>query len=73
MAKRTAQTAPKGAIVIETPLGVSISSILPNIAIAANAPIYQKFLDLILRNYKHFFPPITGKHKTNLQKATERR
>lgn len=38
VAKRTAQTAPKGAIVIEIPFGLSISSILPNMAIAANAP-----------------------------------
>ena len=41
-AKRTAETAPKGAIVIEIPLGAKIWSILPNIAIAANAPIKNK-------------------------------
>lgn len=35
---RTAETAPKGAIVIEIPFGASIWSIFPNIAMAANAP-----------------------------------
>lgn len=39
VANRTAQTAPKGAIVIETPLGANIWSIFPNNAIAAKAPI----------------------------------
>lgn len=38
VANRTAQTAPKGAIVIETPLGANIWSIFPNNAIAAKAP-----------------------------------
>lgn len=38
MAKRTAQTAPKGAIVIEIPFDASVWSIFPSIAIAANAP-----------------------------------
>jgi len=36
---RTAETAPKGAIVIEIPFGASIWSIFPNIAMAANAPV----------------------------------
>ena len=39
MAKRTAQTAPKGAIVIEIPFDASVWSIFPSIAIAANAPV----------------------------------
>lgn len=34
----TAQTAPNGAIVIDNPLGANSWSILPNIAIPANAP-----------------------------------
>lgn len=38
MAKRTAQTAPRGAIVIEIPFLTKIWSILPNTAMAANAP-----------------------------------
>lgn len=36
--KRMAETAPSGATDIEIPFGDSIWSILPNIAIAANAP-----------------------------------
>lgn len=46
VAKRIAQTAPKGAIVIEIPFGLSISSILPNIAIAANAPADGQIMSL---------------------------
>lgn len=38
MAKRTAQTAPNGAIVIEIPFGANIWSTFPSMAIAANAP-----------------------------------
>lgn len=38
VAKRTAQTAPSGAIVIDIPFGANIWSIFPSIAIAANAP-----------------------------------
>lgn len=38
VAKRTAQTAPNGAIVIDIPFGANIWSIFPSIAIAANAP-----------------------------------
>lgn len=37
-AKRRAETAPKGATVIESPFGVNNWSNFPNIAIAANAP-----------------------------------
>ena len=36
--KRTAETAPKGAIVIERPFGANSWSIFPSSAIAANAP-----------------------------------
>ena len=42
VAKRTAQTAPKGAIVIETPFGANNWSIFPKTAIAANAPVKKK-------------------------------
>jgi hypothetical protein len=38
VARRTAETAPKGAIVIEIPFGAKTWSNFPNIAIAANAP-----------------------------------
>lgn len=45
VAKSTAQTAPSGAIVIESPFGASIWSIFPRIAMAANAPV---FLDILV-------------------------
>lgn len=38
VAKRTAQTAPNGATVIDIPFGANIWSIFPSIAIATNAP-----------------------------------
>lgn len=47
MAKRTAQTAPSGAIVIDIPLGANIWSIFPSIAIAANAPIQKNAFTLL--------------------------
>ena len=40
--KRMAETAPSGATDIEIPFGDKMWSILPNIAIAANAPIYKE-------------------------------
>lgn len=46
VAKRTAQTAPSGAIVIDIPFDANIWSILPSIAIAANAPAEGQTMSL---------------------------
>lgn len=43
VANRTAETAPSGAIVMNSPLGASAWSTFPKIAMAANAPATHKF------------------------------
>lgn len=69
VANRTAQTAPKGATVIEIPFGANIWSIFPRIAIAAKAPdlmVYQQVNDQQWKNarlYIQQIETITNKKK----------
>lgn len=63
--RRTAVTAPRGAIVIESPFGTKIWSIFPNTAIAANAPavcaVRKEIIDLITsRNNGHLSEATTA-------------
>lgn len=66
VANRTAQTAPKGATVIEIPFGANIWSIFPRIAIAAKAPdlmVYQQVNDQQWKNARLYIQTITNKEK----------